>query len=677
MIPRECPRARGRRRVAAALLFAAALLAGAAAAAAQTEDFAVDPPRAAVRVWSASRFGASPSAADNTVALNAAARNCSNGGTPCKVVFDVPGTYRFQSTNSLLFVWLTDFELDGGGNTFLFSRTSIVNQASGQSPPLFYIMGCLRCRFSNFAVHWDWDRWALGSVVTVLAATSTQWTLRFDDYAQVNTTTHFDYQVLTELDPDTLAMGTRNSREFFMSGSATATFPVNAPVADVADVIPIAADGGPSDTLVLTFTRSFSPLPRVGAKHLLRHLVYEVHGFFGRSCNHCTFSGITFRGVPGKCFTLGDDTSFLQFEGIKVERQPWSTANPSSSGKQLYPVSSTADGIFVHKTGGYIKIIDYEFSWGGDDAVNIHNPTSSKGFTIPAARRIRVTDSPTWRITYRIGDEVAFYNADFTPTNFYARVTNVQYDNVANWVLDLNRDLPSRFSALASSLVVSQSRYRAANVIVRNAYVHHSRARGMLIQSSSTVVRDSRFEHVHMACLAVRASAWWGEGTGAAEVLVTNNTFERCDKQGTGQDLGALRIDGQEASGDFGATWRLHSDVEVSGNRFRNVPGRLWDVSSVSRALFANNLVYTGPSDLSVSPIRPSSGETYRAGQAVVSMAKDVLVTGNTWFVRNLTEWDAPVAVDADTTTNVVQEGNMVVLQTTGYAIAVGDLVPE
>lgn len=622
------------------------------------DNFSIDQPASVTTIVSASSYGMSPANPDNSDALAAAIDACPAG--PCKVVVD-PGTYRMAGSNSLIFMLLTDFELDGGGSTFLFHRDNIVDQASGQSPPLIYIYQCLRCKWGNFVIDWDWDRWALASTVTIVNATSTQFTLRFNDYTSINTTTFFDYQVLSQLDPTTGAIGVHNGREYFLTGqltSATQVFPAKARIGAVADVVQQS-----SNIMTITFKNAVANPPKVGDLYLLRHLVYEIHGFYGRACKHCTFSGITLRGVPGKCFTLGEDTQFLLFQGIKVVRQPLATTSPS--GANFRPVSSTADGIFVAKTMGFIKIIDYEFSWGGDDAINIHNPTSSKGFTILSSRVIQVSNSPTWRITYRVGDEISFFNGDFTQTNFFARVKSAAYNGGDTWTVELNRALPTRFSSTASSMMISQSRYRASNVVIKNAYLHHHRARGMLIQSSSTLVQDSSLLHIHMACIAIRSSAWWSEGTGVRYVKVTNTTFERCDKSGNGQDKGALRIDGQMTSGAFGATWRLHSDIEVTNNRFTNVPGRVWDVSSASRVAVTGNTVNVGPANLSEPVIDASSGEPYVQGQARIAVSKDVLISGNTWIVRDVNNrpWTDPWSVDAGTTTNVLTTGNSVVQQ--------------
>jgi hypothetical protein len=636
-----------------------ALLASIRPAEAQAVDnFNIMEPAVATTIIYASTYGVSTANPDNSAQLQRAINACPDD--KCKVIVG-PGTYRMSGANSVLFSVMRDFEFDGGGATFLFRRESIVNQATGQSPSLFYIFRCTRCRWTNFVVDWDWSRWALASTVSVVSATSTEWQFRFVDETAVNTSTIFDYEVLSQLDPATGSMGVRNGKEFFIQGSltsATQIFPSNARLGTLANVAVQS-----SNVIALRFANAMSRIPAIGELYLLRHLVYEIHGFYGRGCVHCTFTSITFRGVPGKCWTLGDDTSFLYFRGIKVVRQP--RATPAASGATLYPVSSTADGIFISKTTGFIKIEDYEFSWGGDDAINIHNPTSSKGFTVLDSKTIRVPNSPNWRITYRAKDEIHFVNSDFTPTYFYARVVTASWDGGSTWTLALNRDLPVRLTRAASTLMISQNRYRASNVVIRGANLHHHRARGMLIQSSSTLVRDSVFSHINMACMAIRASAWWSEGTGAQYVSVINNDFERCDKLGTGQDRGAIKVDGQMTNAAFGATWRLHSDIEIKDNRFVNVPGRLWDISSGRRIAVTGNTIRTGPVSLAEVPIEPSSGETFPRGRARVWMAKDVLITGNTWIVRDLAgnPWTDPVSVDSETTTNVVTSGNQVLQQ--------------
>lgn len=609
------------------------------------DNFQIQQPAAAQVVISPATYGLSEASDDNTQAIRDSINACFRANSPCKVALP-KGKYRVGLINSIIFSGLTDFEFDGGGSTLLFSRESIVNQNTGQSPPLFYINICTRCRFSNFVVDWDWDRWILASRVTILNSTETEWTLQFNDYTSLDTSKFFDYQVLSQMDRSTQSIGTRNGREYFIQGAVSSATQTD------------------SNILKLRMSWPISNPPKPGDLYLLRHLNYELHGFYGRTLKHTTFQDITIFAVPGKCWTIGDDTKFLLFQGIKVVRARLPA--PAPSGAVFRPITSTADGIFVGKSEGYIKILDYEFSYGGDDGINIHNPTSSRGFTILSSYSFRVARSPTWRITYRPGDEVAFLYSDFSPTNFFARIISANYDSSSEtWDLTINRELPARFSQLASSMIVSQSRYRASNVVIKRAYLHHHRARGMLLQSANTLVADSRFEHIHMACMSIRASAYWSEGTGVRYVKVINNTFDRCSKSGTGADKGAIRIDGEFAQAYYGATWRLHSDIEVRNNQFINVPGRLWDVSSARRVVFAGNTINVGPADLSVVPPDPSSGESYVYGQSLVSMAKDVLFSGNTYVVRDLINrpWTDPVVVDTGTTTNVVVQGTTIVQQ--------------
>ncbi|KAI9024644.1 hypothetical protein DFJ74DRAFT_665722 [Hyaloraphidium curvatum] len=598
--------------------------------------------------------------------LSDIAWNCANiptpPGQPCKVIFQTPGVYRFNKpVPGVLLQFLQDFELDGGGSTFLFGRDAII-QPNGGSPPMFFFQNCLRCKFHNFKVDWDWDRWHLASVVTVRAATPRSWTLSFDDYLAVNTSNHYAYQVLTQLDPATGSMGVRDGNEYFLSGAVgsvgmvNATLPPDAAVPDVGDVT-VAPDGEDNE-LVFSLNWDFYPVPVVGTKYLLRHLTYEVHGFYGFRCRHCTWSDITFRGVPGKVFVIGEGSDHLKFERISVVRQPW-TGAPSATGRTLRPISSTADGIFVSMTGGYINVTDYEYGWGGDDSLNVHNPTAGKGFEVLAPHKLRITGAPEWRIKFKLKDELAFYMPDFSPTGFFARVTDLSFDGSASYDLTLNRELPPKLVQLASRIVVAPTRPRGNNLLVQRANVHHSRARGMLIQTSDATIVDSTFSHIRLACIAVRSSAWWQEGSGNSRVRIENNTFEACGKQGTTPDSGAVRVDGQGADGNLGATWRLNTDLSVRNNAFYDVSGRLFDLSSAWRAVFEGNAVSPGPKNASQPATPPGAGEPLGPGQSRVAVSKDVVFRNNTYTLRNAS-WTEPVVVEAGTTSNVAVLGNTV-----------------
>ena len=327
------------------------------AAHAQYADFRVDRPAAPDQINTAAVSEQSP---DNTQAIRNAINTCDWSGAPCKV-FIPTGTYRVAGPNSFIFSYMTDFEFDGGGSTLVFHRESIVNQASGQSPPLFYILGCTRCRFTNFTVDWNWDRWVLASTVSVVNATTNDWTLKFVDYTSINTSTHFAYQVMSQLDPATMSIGLRNGREYYIRDLISSTSQIYPNKAKLGNLAKVSAVNN-TNIMKFSFSSPITKVPNIGDLYLLRHLNYEIHGFYGRALQHVSFVGITIRSVPGKCFTIGEDTQFLLFQGIKVVRSP--LPSPAPSGATFRPVTSTADGIFIAKTAGYIKILDYEFSYG-------------------------------------------------------------------------------------------------------------------------------------------------------------------------------------------------------------------------------------------------------------------------------------------------------------------------
>lgn len=117
----------------------------------------------------------SPDSWDNTDAFQAGVDSCRRviwTGAPCvlKLPFE-NALFRFRDRTVQL-AGLQDFTIDGNGATLLFARTS-------STSPLIQIDTCLRCKFFNFKVDWDWTVSRLATVVRIASATPNLWTLSF------------------------------------------------------------------------------------------------------------------------------------------------------------------------------------------------------------------------------------------------------------------------------------------------------------------------------------------------------------------------------------------------------------------------------------------------------------------------------------------------------------------
>ena len=66
------------------------------------------------------------------------------------------------------------------------------------------------------------------------------------------------------------------------------------------------------------------------------------------------------------------------------------------------------------------------------------------------------------------------------------------------------------------------------NVVVQNTYVHHHRARGVLIQGEAVAIQNNHFDHVSMCSVWIDPDVYyWNEGIGLTNMVIKNNIFSK------------------------------------------------------------------------------------------------------------------------------------------------------
>ena len=81
----------------------------------------------------------------------------------------------------------------------------------------------------------------------------------------------------------------------------------------------------------------------------------------------------------------------------------------------------------------------------------------------------------------------------------------------------------------------------------------------------------------------------WQEGTGVDNLIIRNNTFEKCNYS----DWGSVIEIGTNIAGKSAET-AVFTNVEITSNTFTDIPSRLMRVNNINGLVFSSNTVDTG-----------------------------------------------------------------------------------
>jgi hypothetical protein len=574
----------------------------------------VENPKDQLNILQMEWFGGSVENPDNSAAFALAIRRCASLGGPCTVAFK-PGVYHFTGREALYIAGMTDFILDGQGSTLMFSRPTFIRGTT--SAPMIYIQNCLRCHFKNLVLDWDEEKWRLASIGILESATLSVWRFRILDW-NVDLSKIWSFQSIHMVDPGTLNMGVANGAEYFFKD-----YPIRATLAGPC------ADNPNCTVLELNFERPFWKIPRSGVPWLLRHFSYDVAAFAVKTCTHCIWEGITWLGNPGKALTIGESSQFLTVRKSRMWKKPGRS------------ITATADGIFIAKTRGNILLEDVELSWHGDDCFNVHNPIAANGLVQINANTVQVLNSPLWRTPFAVGDLIHTLGTNYKATGFIAKVAEASFEpNGDVWTLGLDRNIPIQWtSSQLKQMPIVNTRFVGSHVILRRVFCHSNRARGFLIQTPISVVEQCRIDNIQMACLAIRGSEDWGEGTGAHSVLVTQNELSNCDRTTISPDKGAFRIDGEIMDGTYRAGETLHRNITFSNNTIINMHGRVMELTAGRNFTIINNLIInsaqypdTATQFVTGDTQEAVMGERVPPGAIILRQTRFTTITNNTWI---------------------------------------------
>lgn len=498
------------------------------------------PNEKSCRSVNASDFGVSTAADDNYSAFCKAIEYCkANPNITLKVD---GGKYYFRTDKAIMLDGLKNVLIDADGAQFIF-----------ENPNYFHIVNCNCIEIRGLGITWNLDVSRLASLVKIRNASkeSHSFELEFTELNEVSA--DIPIMAFTKYDPETLAPGTRQD----FKENYVYQFPGSIKTVEKTghNVLKVTHDGSLDN-----YTD--------GEVYLLRHHVYGGNAFNVYNTSNITFSGIKLYAVAGMGWLIENRSEHFQLLGCVIGLDPEHDDNR---------ISTTADGVHIANTNGKFRISGCDFSFMGDDDVNVHDNIA----TVTDKLDEKTVEIYTNANNFAAGDTAIFSSKGFDRLVFSAEVTSVEGKK-----LTFDKELPDY---IVKDCIVSNGSIDSGNYVISGNYFHENRARGLLLQSNNGLCENNRFYKTMANPIKVImdiSSGLWLEGTGVNGLVIRNNSFVECNVvEWSAQISISTNIDGKTADST------LFYNITVENNSFDNFYGRLVDASNVSNLKICGNRV--------------------------------------------------------------------------------------
>ena len=498
------------------------------------------PNEKSCRSVNASDFGVSTAADDNYSAFCKAIEYCkANPNITLKVD---GGKYYFRTDKAIMLDGLKNVLIDAEGAQFIF-----------ENPNYFHIVNCNCIEIRGLGITWNLDVSRLASLVKIRNASkeSQSFELEFTELNEVSA--DIPIMAFTKYDPETLTPGTRQD----FKENYVYQFPGSIKTVEKTghNVLKVTHDGSLDN-----YTD--------GEVYLLRHHVYGGNAFNVYNTSNITFSGIKLYAVAGMGWLIENRSEHFQLLGCVIGLDPEHNDNR---------ISTTADGVHIANTNGKFRISGCDFSFMGDDDVNVHDNIA----TVTDKLDEKTVEIYTNANNFAAGDTAIFSSKGFDRLGFSAEVTSVEGKK-----LTFDKELPDY---IVKDCIVSNGSIDSGNYVISGNYFHENRARGLLLQSNNGLCENNRFYKIMANPIKVImdiSSGLWLEGTGVNGLVIRNNSFVECNVvEWSAQISISTNIDGKSADST------LFYNITVENNSFDNFYGRLVDASNVSNLKICGNRV--------------------------------------------------------------------------------------
>ena len=586
------------------------------------EEFDVLLPESGGLVVDAADFGLSENSENVAEILNAAIEHCKKVGAR---KLSVPkGTYYVKDLASINFFGLKNFEFDGNGSTFVFFKQKpFVN---------FDVKNCERVKLCNFNFDWDWERDPLGSLLKVVGTGREDGGKEYVDFEfyQYKEFPRKDVRiaVVSSYDPKTKSVGVEGGfdRQFeFFKGK-------NKP--ETKWLTP---------NTLRVFSQNLFAF-KEGMLFRAHHYYYDMVGIRMRSNEHLTLQNINIFSCVGHGLAVSGTQKYWQFVNVNI-RPP--------KGKKRRVITCTADHCHISSSCGFFKMVDCEFTRGGDDCLNIHD---GAGFALKTGARTLKALNMAYIHDYAKGDEIELRHGDYSPTGVTAKIVGVKLLDKAKreYKFVFDRDLPE---PAQEGFIMFNRRFDSRNIILRGCYFHHCKARGMLLLGRDILVENCRFVATGKGAMNIESGYTfnlWSEGYGAYNIIVRGCLFDAVNPRGMQHDgkphdiyIGVyMMTDPSYMRTDY----PLFHDILIENNTFKNTYGLAAFISSAKNVVVKNN-----PFENTLPREKP----LYYRSAFWVAHASDIFIVNNVFKPNGLAP-NAGVFFDSESVKNLTFKGNSI-----------------
>ena len=586
------------------------------------EEFDVLLPESGGTVVDVADFGLSEDSENVAEILNAAIEHCKKIGA---AKLSVPkGRYYVKDLRSVNFLDMKNFEFDGNGSTFVFFKQKpFVN---------FEIKNCERVKFCNFNFDWDWKKDPLGSLLKVVGVGRDENGREYVDFEfyQYKDFPRKDVRiaVVSSYDPKTKSVGVEGGFdrqfEFFKGKNKPETKWLN------------------SNTLRVFSQNLFAF--KEGMLFRAHHYYYDMAGIRMRSNTHLTLQNINIFSCVGHGLTVSGTQKYWQFVNVNIR--------PPKGGKRRV-ITCTADHCHISSSCGFFKMVDCEFTRGGDDCLNIHD---GAGFALKTGARSLKVLNMAYIYDYVKGDDIELRHGDYSPTGVIAKLVDVKLldKSKREYEFVFDRDLPEPAN---EGFILFNRRFDSRNIILRGCYFHHCKARGMLLLGRDILVENCRFVSTGKGAMNIESGYTfnlWSEGYGAYNIIVRNCLFDAVNPRGMQHDgkphdiyIGVyMKTDPSYMRTDY----PLFHDILIENNTFKNTYGLAAFISSAKNVVVKDNVFENSI---------PREKPLYYRSAFWVAHASDIFIVNNVFKPNGLAP-NAGVFFDSESVKNLTFKGNSI-----------------
>ncbi|MHB1485306.1 MAG: right-handed parallel beta-helix repeat-containing protein [Saccharofermentanales bacterium] len=528
-------------------------------------------------------FGVSEKNHDNNRYFADAFLHCSGKSG---IYLNIPkGVYRFDCIEQMVLNDASNIIIDGNESVFIFEK-----------PGYFNLNNCSHVKFQNIIIDWDWDKKRLADLGRVINIEEQNRYIDVEYLEVADADEKLPFDLIFEYDPVDFTPGVKDGKTYaFDSCKVSKTEKTGK-----ANVLRIYPD-----------EKSLIGMKK-DEVYLFRHYGYWKAVFWIYNCDHLTFENVVIYSAHGTAYVITGETHHYRLNHCTVGLKPGSNRK----------ISTTTDGLIIGSSKGYCIFENCDFSYLGDDAINIHDTIGLVEKKI-SDRSISAFHSPV----FVDGDTCELKSNDFSPENIYLKVKNYSVKD-GKHILEFYDDLPEDIS---QNLIIINRRFDSSNYIIRNNYFHESRSR-VVIQSSNGLVENNRFYKMpgpNIYIMLEILKGLWYEGTGAENITIRGNTFERCNVCDWFSviDIRCELFSDWEHAGipadkrnEKKLDYPVFKNIRITDNKFSDFPGYLFYIYAAENVLIENNHV-----ENKLLAAEPNKNQ----GKIFISSSKDINIANN------------------------------------------------